>query len=110
MLFYGPLNAVLHREVVEKWLDALVTFEPAHESDASSWSFCLAQLARKSGQRALDIDDAHRARVVKLLRARAASPDWIRMVEEVVEPEAAEQSRLFGEALPIGLRVLKSES
>ncbi|MGE3806397.1 MAG: Hsp70 family protein [Gemmataceae bacterium] len=108
VLLYGPLNSVVHREVVERWLDALASFEPAHESDRSAWCFCLAQLARKSGQRALDVDDAHQTKVAKVLQDQNASPELIRMVEEVVEPESEEQSRMFGEALPIGLRVVKS--
>jgi hypothetical protein len=31
------------------------------------------------------------------------------MVEEVTEAEGEEQSRLFGESLPIGLRLLRVE-
>jgi hypothetical protein len=32
------------------------------------------------------------------------------MVEEVIELETDEQSQMFGESLPIGLRLLRSET
>jgi hypothetical protein len=105
VLLYGPLNAVVHPETVGNWLDALVGFEPGHESEARDWAFCLAQLARRSGQRALDVDDARRSAALAVLRTLQVPDSWPRMVEEVVADEAAEQSQLFGESLPIGLRL-----
>jgi hypothetical protein len=110
VLLYGPLNAVLHPQIVERWLDDLVGFHPGHESEKRDWAFCLAQLARKSGQRALDVDDAHRQKVLAALRAQKGIPAaWVQMVEEVTEAEGEEQSRLFGESLPIGLRLVPAE-
>jgi len=108
VLLYGPLNLVLHPHIVQKWIDTLVTFEPGHQSERMAWTFCLAQLARRSGQRAIDVDDHHRQQVLNVLKAQDVPEHWARMVEEVVELEADEQSQMFGEALPIGLR-LKSE-
>src|SRR5262249_7092415 len=64
VLLYGPFNAIRHHEIVERWLESLLSFEPGHQSERVSWAFCLAQLARRSGQRALDIDDSHRQSVL----------------------------------------------
>jgi hypothetical protein len=105
VLLYGPLNAVLHPVTVGPWLDALVGFQPGHQSEMRDWAFCLAQLARKTGQRALDIDDGRRTAVLAVLRGLDIPPAWPRMVEEVVMPEGADQAQLFGESLPIGLRL-----
>jgi hypothetical protein len=109
VLLYGPLNAVVHPEVAQRWLEAILGFEPGHESERLAWGFCLAQLARRSGQRALDVDDSHRESVLKVLRPLGVPPHWIRMVEEVAELEGEEQSQMFGESLPIGLRLLAPE-
>jgi hypothetical protein len=109
VLFYGPLNGVIHPQIAERWIDALAAFEPGHESERLSWAFCLAQLARRSGQRALDVDDSHRRTVLTVLRSLKVPPHWAQMVEEITELEADEQSQLFGEALPIGLRLVKPE-
>lgn len=53
----------------------------------------------------MDVSDEHRHGVAQLLRSAQVPAGWPRMVEEVVEPEGDEQSRLFGESLPIGLRL-----
>jgi hypothetical protein len=106
VLLYGPLNTVLHPEIVGPWIDALVGFQPGHESETRDWAFCLAQLARRTGQRALDIDDGRRNAVLTVLKTLDIPPAWPRMVAEVVAPEGAEQAQLFGESLPIGLRIV----
>ena len=108
VLLYGPLNAVVHPQVVESWLDAFWAFEPGHESERIAWAFCLAQLARRSGQRALDVDDSHRQSVLTVLRSLSVPAHWVRMVEEVAELEGEEQSQMFGESLPIGLRLVQT--
>jgi hypothetical protein len=109
VLLYGPLNAVVHPDVVQKWLDAILPYKPVHESERLAWAFCLAQLARKSGQRALDIDDSHREQVVAVLKSLSVPDHWAGMVEEVLELESEEQNQMFGESLPIGLRLLTGE-
>ena len=105
-LFYGPLNAVVHPEIVQQWLDAHLAFQPGHPSERVAWLFCIGQLARRSGQRALDIDDSHRASVLSVLRSHHAPPRLIQAVEEFVELAGEEQCELFGESLPIGLRLV----
>ena len=109
VLLYGPLNSVVHHQIAERWLDALLGFEPGHESERTSWAFCLAQLARRTGQRALDVDDVHRQQVMHVLHALPVPPHWAKMVEEVQELESEEQSQMFGESLPIGLRLARPE-
>jgi hypothetical protein len=108
VLLYGPLNAVVHPEIVQKWLDAILAFEPRNESERLAWGFCMGQLARKSGQRAHDIDDAHRDRVLAALRSVSVPVHWLHMVQEVQAAQSEEQSRMFGESMPIGLRIVPS--
>ncbi len=105
-LFYGPLNLVLHPQVVEPWLEQLLTFTPGNDSEKNGWAFCMANLARMTGQRALDIDDAMRVRVLERLHSLKVPAHWWEMVERVVETEAGDRGQLFGESLPIGLRLL----
>ena len=71
----------------------------------NGWLFCLSQLARQSGLRAVDVSDSTRNRVLGALRSHPCPAAWKRMVEEVVAAEGEEASRLFGESLPIGLRL-----
>ena len=106
--FYGPLNTVVHPDVVAGWIDALLDFAPGTDTERSGWLFCLAQLARRSGLRAVDVPDGTRDRVLGVLRANPCPAEWVRMVEDVVEARGEEQSRLFGESLPIGLRLAQA--
>jgi molecular chaperone DnaK (HSP70) len=110
VLLCGPLNTVVHPQTVQAWLDAILPFEPGHESERLTWAFCLAQLARRTGQRALDVDEGHRQRVLTALRDQPIPRHWVQMVEEVVELEGEEQSQMFGESLPIGLRLARPAS
>jgi molecular chaperone DnaK (HSP70) len=108
-LLYGPLNAVVHHQVAEKWLETILPFEPGNQSERLAWAFCVSQLARRTGQRALDIDDSHREGVLRQLRNRSVPEHWLRIVEEVSELEQEEQGQLLGDSLPIGLRLLQPE-
>src|SRR5262249_19504938 len=101
-LLYGPLNAIVHPQVVQGWLDQILVFEPGNESERLSWAFCLAESGRRTGQRGLDVDEAYAEKVLKVLRGQSVPTEWIKIVEEVVEPEGEERSQMFGESLPIG--------
>ena len=105
MLLYGPLNTIVHPDTAERWLAALAGYTPTTENDRLAWAFCLAQLGRRSGLRGVDIHHEHQEELAKLLRSMKVPATWAKMTEEVVEPEGDEQSRLFGESLPIGLRL-----
>ncbi len=104
-LLYGPLNTIVHPELVAGWVDPLIAFEPSHPAEVTAWGFCLSQLARRTGQRALDVEEALSQRVAARLKEVSLPPGWVRMVEQVVERQAEEQSQVFGESLPIGLRL-----
>jgi len=108
-LIYGPLNAVVHHQVVEKWIETILPFEPGNQSERLAWAFCLSQLARRTGQRALDIDDSHRDKVLSVLRGLSIPEHWRRMVAEVSEMEQEEQGQMLGDSLPIGLRLLQPQ-
>src|SRR5262249_43332031 len=95
-LFYGPLNAVVHPEIVQQWLDAVLPFEPGHQSERVAWLFCLAQLARRSGQRALDVDDSHRASVLAVVRGPGAPGRLIPAGGERVEGGGGGSGRAGG--------------
>jgi molecular chaperone DnaK (HSP70) len=106
-LIYGPLNTVVHHQVVEGWLKTLVAFQPSHDSERTAWAFCLAQLARRTGQRALDVEDSSRLEVLNVLQDLSIPRHWVEMVENVMELEGEEQGQMLGDALPIGLRLVQ---
>ncbi len=108
-LLYGPLNAVVHAQTAEHWLTALLPFQPGNDSERQAWLFCLSQLARHTGQRALDVNEDLGQQVADVLRAHHAREHLIQLVEEGGELETAEQKQFLGDALPIGLRLAGGE-
>jgi len=106
VLLYGPANAVVPREVAERWTTALVdrVFAPGRETTDAI--FALAQMARVSGDRARDLDEALRVRVLERLEALGADEVALRPVREYHELEAEQQGEALGDALPVGLRLL----
>lgn len=107
VLLYGPLNTVVHPESASRWLEILLGFTPSDEQQRHQWLFCLTHLARRSGIRALDLDEALRRRVLETLRQHRAPVAWLRLVEEVTAQAREDSSRLFGDSLPIGLRLTR---
>ncbi len=105
VLLYGPLNSILHPSVVERWLTELFAFRPSSDHERLGWAFCLAQLARRSGVRAVDVADDVREGIAKLLRTMTVPDGWPRMVEEIVAAGGDDRTQMFGDSLPIGLRL-----
>ena len=87
------------------WLEKLLEYRPETEGELLGWAFCLAQISRKSGLRGVDLSELQTAEVAKLLRSIKVPEAWPRIVEEVVRDADDERSKVFGEALPIGLRL-----
>jgi molecular chaperone DnaK (HSP70) len=97
---YGSVHKTLPPEQAQAWIQLLL--EPK-VSQAEGALFALAQLARLTGDRARDVDEATRAQVLEKLQSAGASPAWERMVREVVALEATDKARALGDTLPAGL-------
>lgn len=98
--FYGSAHEVVPKGQMEPWLEQLLAQDWRKVEPAA---FAAVQLARRSGDRTRDIDEALRGRVLDRLRAVSAPDVWVRMVAEVAVLAESEQRRVLGEALPPGL-------
>ncbi len=100
---YASVHHVVSPLVAERWLDHLLR----EKWDAVPTAMVAAvQLARRTGDRARDVGDRVRKEVIDRLRAAGASADPIRVVSEVVPVEEQERAAFFGDALPLGLRLV----
>ncbi|MGZ5018784.1 MAG: hypothetical protein ACXV8U_23700, partial [Methylobacter sp.] len=68
--------------------------------------FAATLIARMSGDRARDIDEAMRLQVIEKLKLSKAPASWIDMVEQLKELDEKEEKQIFGEALPPGLKLI----
>jgi molecular chaperone DnaK (HSP70) len=101
--FHGSAHLVVAAGVAEDWIDRLLALGvPRREL-----VFPLAQLARRSGDRARDVGDEARARVLAALAEGGAPEETVRAVREVAEASEEEETRIFGESLPPGLRLVE---
>lgn len=101
---YGSAHDVVSVTVVEKWLDHVMALDWKAVTQAA---FAATLLGRLSGDRERDLNENLRLQIIQRLRAAKAPVSWLRMVEEVVELDEADTNRVFGEALPPGLRLMR---
>jgi molecular chaperone DnaK (HSP70) len=101
---YGPVDRVVSPEEASRWIEALLDLEWKNPKPVAA---ALAQLARKTGDRARDIEEDLRQRVVAYLtRHDITAP--IRYVTQAVALGEQDETTVFGESLPSGI-LLKSE-
>ncbi|EDZ98402.1 putative chaperone protein, HscA/DnaK [Burkholderia sp. H160] len=101
--FYGSAHSVVPPEVAAQWLDAILALDWKKVDPAA---FAAVQIARMTGDRSRDLPDVLRASVVRRLEAASAPRAWITMVSEVVTLDNADEGRVFGESLPVGLKLI----
>ncbi len=101
--FYGSAHAVVSRPVAEAWLEAVLALDWKAVEPAA---LAAMLLARASGDRERDLDEALRARVIARLEAHGARASWIELVREPQRLEAETTRRVLGESLPPGLELI----
>ncbi len=101
-LVSGPLNGVVAPEIVVRWLIRLMKVQ--HTEGLAS--FAVMQLARKTGDRYRDIDDSTRNSVEAWMERVSSPKRYRQLVREIGSLESEDQTLIFGESLPKGLRIL----
>jgi molecular chaperone DnaK (HSP70) len=101
--FHGSSHNVVPKGTAVEWLEQMFAYD---WKKALSIGFAATMIARMSGDRERDIPKEMRKRVVERLRAIKAPASWLVMVEQIAELDEADEKRVFGEALPPGLRLI----
>ncbi|MET0982291.1 MAG: Hsp70 family protein [Telluria sp.] len=102
--FHSSAHEVASVEAAEAWLGKLLLLDWKKVEPAG---FAASQIARMTGDRSRDIGEAMREQVLRRLAAAGAPATWATMVREVVELDQASETRMLGEALPPGLKLLR---
>ena len=98
----GAAHHAVPPEVASEWLARLLALDFGAVEDAP---FAIAQIARRSGDRARDLDEETRERAATRLERSAAPEDWSRSIRELRALGEKDEQRVFGEALPLGLHL-----
>ena len=99
---YGSIHRTVAPELAGEWVQLLLEKNLA---EVDGTPFAAATLARLTGDRTRDLDEALRTRVVDALRATHAPESWVQMVTEVVTLKADDEARSLGDTLPVGLQL-----
>lgn len=97
---YGSAHNVVPTVAALEWIHLL-----AEARSLEGGGFALAQIARRTGDRLRDFDEPVRAKVIEILADRPGSSSFIPMVEEIGDLKSADEARVFGETLPLGLQL-----
>jgi molecular chaperone DnaK (HSP70) len=103
--FAGSAHLAVPARTAEEWALRLV----ASSAPRRDLVFPLAQLARRSGDRARDVSEEVREEVLAALAAAGAPEEALHAVREVALASAEEEQRVFGESLPPGLRLVDDD-
>lgn len=103
---YASAHHVVAPRAVERWLDHLLRekWETVPTAPRAA-----VQMARMTTDRARDVSEGLRRRVVERLEAVGADAEAIRAVREHVPLADSDRTEFFGESLPVGLRLGEPE-
>jgi molecular chaperone DnaK (HSP70) len=103
---YGPLHSVVTAETAGEWLKVLLDLSPFTAATGSA----IVAIARRTGDRSRDIEDAIREQAISGLVALGIAEETIQLLSKYVPPEPSDAVRSFGESLPPGLQVVSSSN
>jgi hypothetical protein len=101
---HGSAHEVAPPVAAGRWLAELMKLDWKRIEPAG---FAAAHLARKTGDRTRDIDEELREQILQRLAAVGAPAGWSALVRDVVELDQESSTRMFGDALPPGLKLLR---
>ena len=99
----GTGHEVVSAQVAEGWIRSLLALDWRRHDSAA---FAAVHLARLTDDRARDVSPAVRQEISTRLHALKVPALWAQMVLEKVALDATTERRVYGEALPPGLRLV----
>jgi hypothetical protein len=99
-LLYGPADRTIAPAEAARWIEQLL----GHGwSNPNIVGRSVSQMARKTGDRARDLDEETRHRVLAWMTDNGLADVLRRRVESVIPPARKDQAAMFGESLPVGI-------
>jgi molecular chaperone DnaK (HSP70)/urease accessory protein UreF len=102
---YGHAHDVVAADIAIVWVETLLALD---WKQLESAAFAAMQLARVTDDRTRDLPLALRERIAERLQTISAPSLWRDMVLQRVELDTATESRMLGEALPPGLKLIRT--
>ncbi len=99
---YGPVDAVLKPQTVEKWLRRVLLLKWPKDFRAE---YALLHMARYTGDRARDVSEEIREEVAARVERLPQGKTLVESLFQVKPLTAAWEKKVFGDSLPLGLRL-----
>jgi hypothetical protein len=99
-LLYGPADRTIPPAEAARWIEQLIGYAWSNPTTAGR---TISQIARKTGDRARDLDEEMRNRVLVWMAVNGLTDDLKHRVMEITPPARNDQMAMFGESLPIGI-------
>jgi hypothetical protein len=103
---YASAHHVVNPALAERWLDQLLREKWADVPTAPRAAWLLARL---TGDRTRDLCEGIRLETVRRLQAVGAPDEWWLSVREFIMMKEQERAELFGEDIPVGLKLLRGD-
>ena len=100
---YGPLNTVVASSFAETLANELMQ----QTSELAARQLAIMQITQKTGDRLLDVAEDLRQTTLDWLRDTESAPSYLARVSAAGNFEAADQSAIFGESLPLGIQLVR---
>ncbi|WP_153447050.1 Hsp70 family protein [Vibrio algicola] len=100
---YGSQHNIIPAAQVSQWLLKMLELDWKQEPTIA---FAAVMMARKTGDRSLDIADDIRVALIEKLKANRASQSWVDLVSEVTQLSSDESKKIFGDSIPAGIILL----
>jgi len=99
-LLYGPVDRVIHKEKIQQWIQWMMKQEWRNMKPIC---IALAQMARKTGDRKRDFDDAFQQSIIDWMISHGAEKNYIKYLSQIIPVSQIEEKTIFGESLPSGI-------
>ncbi|MFH2067815.1 MAG: Hsp70 family protein [Pseudomonadota bacterium] len=100
VLLYSSSDRVIPPGEIQSWIEEILMKNWQNPGPVGT---ALIQLARKTGDRARDLESGMLDQILMWLSEYELLPSRIKLLQEVVPIEKKEQREMFGESLPTGL-------
>jgi molecular chaperone DnaK (HSP70) len=99
-LLYATADRTIPPAEAYRWIEQLMEYIGSNPNPIGR---TISQMARKTGDRARDIDEEMRSRVLDWMENHQLADDMKRRVSEIMPLAVQDQNAMFGESLPQGI-------
>lgn len=100
---YGPLNTAVPARQVESWIDSLIACDFAEPAVPLT----LVQLGRVTGDRYRDVEESTRSNAADFVQSKGAPEHFETLLREGGQLDRDEETAVFGDSLPLGIRLVR---